>query len=115
MVLTLDGVSTSLTIKVYKTVTVTCNFIGFPGVAYDQRNASIGFYLHIGVNDPRIVGPFYINPVNRNATSTFESTLFENDRIRGVVTYRVRAEWYSSTGDVSSSYSNQVTATWIDP
>ena len=88
-------------------------FEGFPGTNYDPRNATIMYYLQIGANDPRNVGPFEINLSGGSGSTTFQSTLLENDRIRGLVTYRIRAEWYTAEGELNSAYSNTVSANWV--
>ena len=113
--ITLDGNGNNPTIKVFTNVTVVVTFNGFPGVAYDSRNYSTTYYLQIGANDPRNVGPFDINLSNGSGSATFQSTLLNNETIRGLVTYRIRAEWYSDDGQLQSAYSNTVSANWIDP
>ena len=113
--ITLDGNGNNPTIRVYKNVEVVISFNGFPGVAYDPRNATTVYYLQISGNDPRTVGPFEINLSSGSGSTTFRSTLLNNDTIRGMVYYRIRAEWYSDDGKQQSAYSNTVSANWIDP
>ena len=115
MGITLDGNGNNPTIRVYKNVEVVITFNGFPGVAYDPRNATTVYYLQISGNDPRTVGPFEINLPSGSGSTTFHSTLLNNDTIRGMVYYRIRAEWYSDDGKQQSAYSNTVSANWIDP
>ena len=115
MGITLDGNGNNPTIRVFKNVEVVVSFNGFPGVAYDPRNATTVYYLQISGNDPRTVGPFEINLSSGSGSTTFRSTLLNNDTIRGMVYYRIRAEWYSSDGKQQSAYSNTVSANWIDP
>lgn len=113
--ITLDGNGNNPTIKVFTNVTVVITFNGFPGVAYDPRNATTVYYLQISGNDPRNVGPFEINLSNGSGSTSFQSTLLNNETIRGMVYYRIRAEWYSDDGKQQSAYSNTVSANWIDP
>jgi hypothetical protein len=113
--ITLDGNGNNPTIRVFKNVEVVITFNGFPGVAYDPRNATTVYYLQISGNDPRTVGPFEINLRSGSGSATFRSTLLNNETIRGMVYYRIRAEWYSDDGKQQSAYSNTVSANWIDP
>ena len=115
MGITLNGNGGSPTLHVFDVITVVVNFSGFPGVAYDPRNSSVTYYLNIGANDPRNVGPFQINLSGGSGSATFQSTLLNNETIRGLVTYRIRAEWYSSDGNLQSAYSNTVSANWVYP
>ena len=113
--ITLDGNGNNPTIKVHTNVEVIISFSGFPGVAYDQRNSSVNYWLQIGANDPRTVGPFNIVLSNGSGSATFRSTLLNNETIRGLVTYRIRAEWYTAEGELNSAYSNTVNANWVYP
>ena len=113
--ITLNGNGNSPTFRVYDVINVVISFGGFPGVAYDQRNATTKYYLNIGANDPRNVGPFEINLSNGSGSASFQSTLLLNDTIRGLVTYRIRAEWYTAEGELNSAYSNTVSANWVSP
>lgn len=111
--LTMNGSSSSLTATVYSGVVVNMVFTDFP-VAGSPTNPRINFVLEITGGENREAGGLYINTNSVGyANSTITNTLLGDDRIRGNVTYRLRATYYTLEGAAQTVYSNYVTINWV--
>ena len=111
--LVMNNTTSSSTIKVGTSVPVVMTFQDFP-VAGSVTNSRINFVLEITGGENREAGGLYVttNSVGR-ATATINNTLLGDDRIRGNVTYRLRATYYTLEGEAKLVYSNFVTINWI--
>ena len=79
-----------------------------------MTNSRINFVLEITGAENREAGGLYLAMNSIGAgSSTFTNTLLGDDRIRGNVTYRIRATYYSLEGVPNNVYSNYVTINWV--
>ena len=111
--LTMNGSSSSLTATVGSGVVTTMTFTDFP-VAGSATNPRINFVLEITGGENREAGGLYLQMNHAGyGTSTFTNTLLGNDKIRGNVTYRLRATYYTLEGAPMTVYSNYVSINWV--
>ena len=111
--LSMNNSTSSITATVGSGVVVGINFTDFP-VAGSVTNPRINFVLEITGAENREAGGLYLAMNSIGAgSSTFTNTLLGDDRIRGNVTYRIRATYYSLEGVPNNVYSNYVTINWV--
>ena len=111
--LVMNGSTSASTVKVGTSVPIVVTFQDFP-IPSSVTNSRINFVLEITGGENREAGGLYVttNGVG-GATATINNTLLGNDQIRGNVTYRVRATYYTLEGEAKLVYSNFVTINWI--
>ena len=111
--LALNGSSSAVTVIIGQNVEVRNDYRDFPipGLAANS-NITVGYEITGAEN--RYAGPFQISMNSSGSDSRIGySTLAIDPYTRGLVNYRVRAEWIDTTGQRQMTYSNYVTINWV--